>query len=79
MGLVWILKGFLAMTEVIFFWSVTIHFNSVACQYRNTIQTMGMNQTVKTVRNNDKTRQKLDFYIMLMNLTISLQHYWDTM
>ena len=35
---------------------------------------MGMNQTVKTERNNDKTRQKLDFYIMLMNLTISLQH-----
>ena len=65
MGLVWVLKGFLAMTEVIFF---------VACQYRNTIYTMGMNQTVKIVRNNDKRRQKLDFYIMLMNLTISLQH-----
>ena len=38
------------------------------------MHTIGMNQTIKIVRNDDKRRQKLDFYIIPMNLKDSLHH-----
>ena len=47
----------------------TLQFCGISrCQFRNTINTTGKNQTKKIVRNDDERRQKLDFYIIPMNL-----------